>query len=131
MQIRSLPFWLMMVSMAMAVLPVWRSPMISSRWPRPMGIIESMALMPVWTGVSTLLRHDHVGRDALDRPEAVALDGPLAVDGLAQGVDHPADQASPTGTDTMRPVLRTTSPSSMSVYSPMMMMPTSAPLASQ
>jgi hypothetical protein len=29
--------WLIMVSTAMAVLPVWRSPMISSRWPRPIG----------------------------------------------------------------------------------------------
>ena len=37
-------FWLMMVSMAIAVLPVWRSPMISSRWPRPTGTIESTAL---------------------------------------------------------------------------------------
>ncbi len=37
-------FWLMMVSMASAVLPVWRSPMISSRWPRPIGTIESTAL---------------------------------------------------------------------------------------
>src|SRR5882672_10585347 len=37
-------FWLMMVSMAIAVLPVWRSPMMSSRWPRPIGTIESTAL---------------------------------------------------------------------------------------
>jgi hypothetical protein len=29
--------------------------------PRPMGIIESMALMPVWTGVSTLLRVTTLG----------------------------------------------------------------------
>jgi hypothetical protein len=45
----------MIVSMAMAVLPVWRSPMISSRWPRPIGIRASIALMPVWAGV----RVDH------------------------------------------------------------------------
>jgi hypothetical protein len=37
-------FWLMIVSIASAVLPVWRSPMISSRWPRPTGTIESTAL---------------------------------------------------------------------------------------
>lgn len=36
-------FWLMIVSIAMAVLPVWRSPMMSCRWPRPIGIIESIA----------------------------------------------------------------------------------------
>jgi len=46
----------MIVSTATAVLPVWRSPMISSRWPRPIGIIESIAMIPVWTGVSTDLR---------------------------------------------------------------------------
>jgi hypothetical protein len=43
----------MIVSIAMAVLPVPRSPMISSRWPRPIGIIESMALMPVCSGSFT------------------------------------------------------------------------------
>ncbi len=46
-------FWLMIVSTAMAVLPVPRSPMISSRCPRPMGIIESMALRPVCSGSFT------------------------------------------------------------------------------
>jgi hypothetical protein len=47
-------FWLMIVSIAIAVLPVWRSPMISWRWPRPTGIIASMALMPVCMGSCTL-----------------------------------------------------------------------------
>ena len=42
--------WLMIVSTQMVVLPVERSPMISSRWPRPIGIIASMAMMPVCTG---------------------------------------------------------------------------------
>ena len=46
----------MMVSMAMVVLPVERSPMISSRWPRPIGIIASIAMMPVCTGCETDLR---------------------------------------------------------------------------
>ena len=40
----------MIVSMQIVVLPVERSPMISSRWPRPIGIIASMAMMPVCTG---------------------------------------------------------------------------------
>ena len=48
-----LPFWLRMVSRAMAVLPVWRSPMMSSRWPRPMGNMASTARRPVSMGVST------------------------------------------------------------------------------
>ena len=42
-----------MVSIATAVLPIWRSPMISSRCPRPMGTIESMALSPVCRGCFT------------------------------------------------------------------------------
>src|SRR3954465_11554622 len=50
---------LMIVSIAIAVLPVWRSPMMSSRWPRPIGIIESMAFRPgcvgPLTGVSAVL----------------------------------------------------------------------------
>jgi hypothetical protein len=52
-QMRSLPFWLMIVSTATAVLPVWRSPMMSSRWPRPIGTIASMAFRPVCTGCVT------------------------------------------------------------------------------
>ena len=40
----------MMVSMQMVDLPVERSPMISSRCPRPIGIIASIAMMPVCTG---------------------------------------------------------------------------------
>src|SRR6266536_2061011 len=43
----------MMVSTATAVLPVCRSPMISSRWPRPIGTIESIAFRPVCTGCET------------------------------------------------------------------------------
>ena len=53
MQVRSPPFWLMMVSMATAVLPVCRSPMISSRCPRPIGTMASMDLSPVCTGWPT------------------------------------------------------------------------------
>ena len=43
----------MIVSIAIAVLPVWRSPMISSRWPRPIGIIASIAFRPVCIGCLT------------------------------------------------------------------------------
>src|ERR671930_104565 len=45
--------WFRIVSIAIAVLPVERSPMISSRWPRPTFVIESIALMPVWSGSFT------------------------------------------------------------------------------
>ena len=46
----------MIVSTATDVLPVLRSPMISSRWPRPIGVIASMTLMPVCIGSFTGLR---------------------------------------------------------------------------
>ena len=42
--------------MAMADLPVCRSPMISSRWPWPMGTMASMDEMPVSSGRDTDLR---------------------------------------------------------------------------
>ena len=43
----------MMVSTAIAVLPVCLSPMINSRCPRPIGIIASIALIPVCKGSFT------------------------------------------------------------------------------
>ena len=91
MQIMSWPFWLMMASMAMAVLPVWRSPMISSRWPRPMGIIESTARMPVCMGSCTGLRLMTPG--ALNSTGRVpsCLMGPLPSMGMAQRVHHAAE----------------------------------------
>lgn len=51
--VSQLAFWLMIVSTATAVLPVLRSPMISWRWPRPIGVIESIAVMPVCSGSVT------------------------------------------------------------------------------
>ncbi len=111
MQMTSWPFWLMIVSMAMAVLPVWRSPMISSRWPRPMGIIESMALMPVCSGVSTGWRTMTPGAmRSMGRVLSVSM-GPLPSIGSPSGFTTRPISASPTGTSTMRPVVLTWSPS--------------------
>jgi hypothetical protein len=53
MQCTSVSRWLRIVSIRIAVLPVERSPMISSRWPRPTFVIESIALMPVASGSFT------------------------------------------------------------------------------
>ena len=87
-----LPFWLMIASMAMAVLPVLRSPMISSRWPRPIGVMASMALMPVCSGSSTGWRSAMPG--AVDSTGRLCGgdDRPLAVERVAQRIDHAADQ---------------------------------------
>ena len=56
-----LPFWFNIAERAMLVLPVCRSPMMSSLWPRPMGIMLSMASSPVSSGVSTGARCMMVG----------------------------------------------------------------------
>ena len=53
--ITSLPFWLIIVSIAIAVLPVCLSPIINSLCPLPIGIIESIALIPVCRGSLTEL----------------------------------------------------------------------------
>ena len=90
MQSMSVSRWLTMASMAMAVLPVLRSPMMSSRWPRPMGTIASMARRPVWTGSHTGWRSMMPG--ALNSMGATVRgrDGTKAVDGLAKGVHDAA-----------------------------------------
>ena len=80
--------------MATAVLPVWRSPMISSRWPRPIGIRVSMAFRPVCTGSCTDLRGMMPGAfTSTRRRSATLVDRALAVDRLAQRVDDAAQQA--------------------------------------
>src|ERR1700749_815629 len=87
-----------MVSMATAVLPVWRSPMISSRWPRPTGIRASMALRPGCTGSCTDFRGMMPGAlTSTRRRSATFGTGPvgeraLAVDRLAQRVHDAAQE---------------------------------------
>ena len=56
----------MIVSIAIAVLPVWRSPMISSRWPRPIGIMRVDRLDPGLERLLHRLAVDDAGRDPLD-----------------------------------------------------------------
>ena len=82
----------MIVSIAIAVLPVWRSPMISSRWPRPIGIIESIAFSPVCIGSSTGWRWTTPG--ALNSAGRVSevLISPLSSSGAAERVDQAAEQ---------------------------------------
>ncbi len=77
----------------MAVLPVWRSPMISSRWPRPIGISASMAFRPVDIGSCTDLRGMMPGAFTSTRRRSVGFDRALAVDRVAERVDDAAEQA--------------------------------------
>ena len=95
MQIRSLPFWLMMVSMARAVLPVCRSPMIELALTAPDGDHGIDRLDARLHRRVHALADDHVGRNALDGAELVRLDRSFAVHRLAQGVDDAADHAAP------------------------------------
>ena len=54
--------------------------------------MASMALMPVWSGSFTGWRSMTPGRLHLQAPAELGDDRALAVDGLAEGVDHPAEQ---------------------------------------
>ncbi len=75
---------LMIVSTAIAVLPVWRSPMISSRWPRPIGIMPSTALMPVCIGSVTGWRWTTPGALNSAGRNSVVCERALAVERLAE-----------------------------------------------
>ena len=92
MQIMSWPRWLRIVSTQIAVLPVVRSPMISSRWPRPIGIIESIALMPVCSGSFTGWRSTTPGALNSSGRVSLRLERRAAVDRVAERVDDAADQ---------------------------------------
>ena len=91
MQMTPLPRWLMIVSTATAVLPVWRSPMISSRWPRPIGTMPSIALRPVCSGSFTGWRSTTPGAMRSIGRNSVVCDRALAVDRLAERVDDAAE----------------------------------------
>ena len=84
--------WLRIVSIAIAVLPVERSPMISSRWPRPTFVIESIALMPVWSGSFTGWRSITPGAFHSTRARLGRLDRAEAVERVAERVDDAAEQ---------------------------------------
>ena len=83
----------MIVSIAIAVLPVPRSPMISSRWPRPIGIIASIALMPVWSGSFTGWRSTTPGALNSSGRRSRGSIGGAAVERVAERVDDAAEQA--------------------------------------
>ena len=104
---------MMMVSIATAVFPDCRSPMMSSRWPRPTGTIESMALRPVCTGCDTLLRAITPGATFSITSVILALTGPLPSIGCPSESTTRPINSGPTGTDRIRPVHFTVSPSVM------------------
>ena len=115
---------LMIASIAIAVLPVWRSPMISSRWPRPIGIIASIAFRPVCIGSFTGWRCTTPG--ALNSAGRVSVIGmsPLPSSGRPSGSTIRPSNASPTGMSSSLPVRLTVSPSEMCSHSPNSTAPT-------
>ncbi len=119
-----LPFWLMMASRASAVFPVCRSPMTSSRWPRPMLTIESTALMPVSSGSRTGWRAMTPGAILSMAPNSLVAIGPLPSMGCPRALITRPTMSSPTGTDMMRRVRLTSSPSLIFAKSPMSTAPT-------
>ena len=114
----------MIASIATAVLPVWRSPMISSRWPRPIGTIESIDFRPVCIGWSTDLRAITPGAIFSIGAVSVALIGPLPSIGWPSALTTRPFSSGPIGTSRMRPVHLTVSPSEMCSYSPRITEPT-------
>src|SRR3954464_2466929 len=115
---------LMIVSTAIAVLPVWRAPMISSRWPRPIGIIASIAFRPVCIGSLTGWRWTTPG--ALNSAGRVSdvSSSPLPSSGLPSGSTMRPSSASPTGMSSRRLVRLTVSPSTMCSHGPNSTAPT-------
>src|SRR5438132_1355916 len=124
MQIRSPPRWLRIVSIAIAVLPVPRSPMISSRWPRPIAVIESIALIPVSIGSFTGWRCTTPGAlNSAGRYSSV-LTSPSPSSGWPSGSTIRPSSCSPTGIWSSRSVRLTVSPSSILSHSPKSTAPT-------
>ena len=103
--------WLMIVSSRMELFPVLRSPMISSRWPRPMGIIASMALMPVWSGSFTGWRLMMPGATTSTGRLSSASISPLPSIGRPRASMTRPSTPVPTGTLARRSVRRTMLPS--------------------
>src|SRR6202008_2353459 len=114
----------MIASIATAVLPVWRSPMISSRWPRPTGTIESIDFRPVCTGWSTDWRAITPGATFSMTSVILVLIAPLPSIGWPSALTTRPFSSGPTGTSRMRPVHLTVSPSEMCSYSPRITAPT-------
>ncbi len=83
----------MIASSATAVLPVCRSPMISWRWPRPIAVIASIALIPVCSGSFTGWRGHHVRRLEFEVAALGRGDVTLAVERPPERVDDAAEEA--------------------------------------
>ena len=112
--------------MAIAVLPVWRSPRINSRWPRPMGMSASMTCRPVWSGTSTAARTMMAAEGRSMGRRLVEATGPLSSRGRPSGSITRPSKALPTPTSITRPVRSTSSPACRAESSPSSTTPSSS-----
>ena len=110
--------------MAIAVFPVCLSPIISSLWPLPIGIMESIALIPVCSGSFTDFLWSTPGAGDSIGLRASATIGPLPSRGCPSAFTTLPIIASPTGTSTTAPVGLTMSPSLISLSEPRITTPT-------
>ena len=85
----------MIASTPIAVLPVARSPMISSRWPRPIANKASTTRMPVCHRLGDEIALDDRGRRALDRHLRFGLYRLVAVERPPERIDDAAEQSRP------------------------------------
>ncbi|GBC88592.1 hypothetical protein HRbin13_00716 [bacterium HR13] len=113
-----------MVSMHMVVLPVDLSPMISSRCPLPIGIIASMAFIPVWRGSCTDFLFTTPGAIFSIGDLYSYFMGPFPSRGLPSGSMTLPMSPSPTGASRILPVLLTTEPSFIPLSLPRIIIPT-------
>src|SRR5215210_6947863 len=98
--------------------------MISSRCPRPIGIIESIALSPVWTGSFTGWRSITPGALNSSGLRSLALIGPAPSTGWPRGFTIRPTSSVPTGTLATVPVRLTGCPSLTFSHSPKSAAPT-------
>ena len=98
--------------------------MISSRWPRPTFVIESIALIPVCSGSFTGWRSITPGAFHSSGRRSVDSIGPWPSSGLPSGSTTRPSSASPTGTEATSPVRRTGSPSLILSHGPKSATPT-------
>ena len=118
------PFWFRIVSIRIAVLPVCLSPIINSRWPRPIGIMESIAFMPVCNGSTTGCLSTTFGAEFSTGEDFSETIGPLPSRGWPSAFTTLPSNPSPTGTSTTLPVVFTVSPSLISLSDPSKTHPT-------
>jgi hypothetical protein len=102
--------WLIIASRAIAVLPVCRSPIISSRCPRPIGIRASTTFKPVSRGCATLSRDITSGAAIFIKRSSTNSRAPFSSAGSTRALNTRPTNLSPTFTLTIFLVRQTLSP---------------------